>query len=771
MQLFSILETADPWKFEDPKIVKKRIFNDTSFLRHIKDVEEAYNNPLKPTVTNPIGNQNDHDFISDIKQFLINPGAYILSNNIIRKIIDALKIKWDIQCKECGKKFYEYFSSSWHGISAITGKSCQDKTSNYQLVISSPSLNGTLKVDYVVNYLKPYVKALSLHPEVPDWVIQFLDPNNLNEIAALSFSRAMMILGTSSNSHQLIDEITLKLYKSFGWKASVAYYLLYIEKINGIKHSYQPSVIVNQLIKSYDSNLSILQIMSRLYDIMISYNSLPPTFTADKGLVIKTLSKLSDHEKTFLTSILSTPIIELFIKNFNNGKYAHLGTKVTIEHLIIARRFYRTLRLFLLDIKQLEGINKNNADILRFLYNGEFTNVDVLIKFLQLLRAVRLLVPKKDIHTSNEPSDAVNSLFALISHKIMLTDSKPVLNFISKILEHPEFLKVIVKFQSYVNLNDFPMLSNSLYKVSIFHHTDVDIFNKSYDWWLEALNKSGFSIGGTEEEYTPYYAKGEKGDKQKTPQEKIASKLQDKGITRQLFGKSSASTKGLYRSHDRYAQEHPEWANKKFLSEYARGVRLAPLFKKIITNLNALPKQFKLVIHGRDGEAIYRVAQKVDSALASRMIYVLTSRPLTTQPAVIDKSYEKYVNKLIPKDVPGIHVDTGFAGSIPEWFKKNGWDVRRIALISADQFMVHALDYALMGRESISSEIRDTVLTDIEHSAQRLEELGYGSKSKWGDWRFSKNAPGFWARINGIVDNYKINESLVLNYMGMMLLS
>lgn len=201
----------------------------------------------------------------------------------------------------------------------------------------------------------------------------------------------------------------------------------------------------------------------------------------------------------------------------------------------------------------------------------------------------------------------------------------------------------------------------------------------------------------------------------------------------------------LFRLRDRRAQEDPIWATEQYPNTYRDGKFLAPLYTKILEALRKIPGP--LVIHGRDGETIYQVAKSVDPQLFERMIYVLSSRPLTTETSSHSPQYLAYLNALINKEVPMVHIDTGFAGSIPLWFRSHGWNVKDIKLISSN-----TLEYGLLGSESLNLELRTIVLDKIEHIKHRLIQA---TPDIWGQWIYSYDAPAFWVLVRGIVDGMK----------------
>jgi hypothetical protein len=213
--------------------------------------------------------------------------------------------------------------------------------------------------------------------------------------------------------------------------------------------------------------------------------------------------------------------------------------------------------------------------------------------------------------------------------------------------------------------------------------------------------------------------------------------------------------KAVFKKNDRRAQRNHRWAVAKYPKEYFRGLRLAPLYAEVIQELKKRIEQdpeLILAIHGRDGEMIYELAKIVDPALFKRMVYFITSRPLTSQRAVgpSDEAvvkHNEYITRILPKDKKALHVDTGFGGSIPDWFRSNGWNVSGVGLISAEK-----QDYALLDRSYHDHGLRKIVLDDLEHTPQRLAKIE--NIKEWGNLTYSKHAVGFWARLYGIIVGY-----------------
>lgn len=202
-------------------------------------------------------------------------------------------------------------------------------------------------------------------------------------------------------------------------------------------------------------------------------------------------------------------------------------------------------------------------------------------------------------------------------------------------------------------------------------------------------------------------------------------------------GSSAVHRRTLGRARDRVGRQSPRRKGE----EWERGLRLAPLFGRIIGALREIPG--RLVIHGRDCEAVLRVAERVAPDVAVRCRYILSSRPLTTQ-ASDTAAWDEYACRVVPKDEPATHIDTGFAGSIPEWMRKHGWAVTGIRLVSTE-----VTGYQLLGEESRAPALRGVVLMDLEHAPQRLVDPISGTVL--GKWDYSLDAARFWSRIEGIV--------------------
>ncbi len=215
---------------------------------------------------------------------------------------------------------------------------------------------------------------------------------------------------------------------------------------------------------------------------------------------------------------------------------------------------------------------------------------------------------------------------------------------------------------------------------------------------------------------------------------------------------ATTRTVATWRAHDRLAQRSPTWAIAQRPDEYTRGQRISAIMCAAVQWLHRtmLATTAPVVIHGRDCEILYHLAMRgrivrFSRSMRKRLRYVISSRPITThRPAnatwVAD--HTAYLRRLC---APGaIHIDTGFAGSIPRWINANIASIGEIRLISADdpsRAIPIADDLIPAGG------LRELVLSDLEHSSQRLERpnaWGIGQRT------YSQGAPGYWARLYGI---------------------
>lgn len=199
------------------------------------------------------------------------------------------------------------------------------------------------------------------------------------------------------------------------------------------------------------------------------------------------------------------------------------------------------------------------------------------------------------------------------------------------------------------------------------------------------------------------------------------------------------------RARDRLAQLDPEWAIQEAPEEYERGKQAAPLLSYVLNFLSQKHHREgkRIFVHGRDGELLAEILRRAGVPAA----YGLTPRSLTTDASwSSDKekvAYLNYLNRVCPRRA--VHVDTGFAGSVPKWMKKAGFDVDEIWLVSANE-----PKYQIpVDLSCLSAEVRNIVLDNLEHAAQRLMK-----PDRWrrGYVHYSKQAPGFWARLYGVAD-------------------
>jgi hypothetical protein len=200
---------------------------------------------------------------------------------------------------------------------------------------------------------------------------------------------------------------------------------------------------------------------------------------------------------------------------------------------------------------------------------------------------------------------------------------------------------------------------------------------------------------------------------------------------------SERAAHSINRALDRAAQRLPELAIKWHGWEYERGKRIAHIMAQVTERVKALVDEGHTVfIHGRDGELMYQLALRAGVSPAN-VRYGITSRPLTTQSGSVCENYREYLRATVPQEA--VHVDTGFAGSIPAWFRRHGWEVTSIQMVSAT-------DPENQMEISTKENLRDMVLRDLEHSAQRL-----ASPKQWPP-QYSHEAGGFWARLYGVCD-------------------
>ena len=198
------------------------------------------------------------------------------------------------------------------------------------------------------------------------------------------------------------------------------------------------------------------------------------------------------------------------------------------------------------------------------------------------------------------------------------------------------------------------------------------------------------------------------------------------------------------RFFDRYAQLDPEWAIQSFPYEYERGKRVAPIIRNVVLQIEDMIRSGEhVVIHGRDGELLYTMLTQTPGLDLSKVHYAITSRPLTTEASGISGKFLDYLKRSIPKNA--IHIDTGFEGSIPQWLDKRGFRVKYVRLVSAnnpsEQF-----------KSTLAPEfLRHIVLRDLEHSPQRLR-----TPRSFEKMRFSRGAPGYWARYFGVRDALRL---------------
>lgn len=219
----------------------------------------------------------------------------------------------------------------------------------------------------------------------------------------------------------------------------------------------------------------------------------------------------------------------------------------------------------------------------------------------------------------------------------------------------------------------------------------------------------------------------------------------------------SEEQKKLRRSRDRLAQRDPDWAISEFPSEYKRGRRIAKFLEEITDHVESLVKKGDaVVIHGRDGELLYDLLMRRPGIDKSKVRYALTSRPMTTMAMTVPEVYKDYLGRMVPKNA--VHIDTGFAGSIPRWLDEKGYQVKAIQMVSA----TNPHEQIPVSMRISDAERREIVLSDLEHSSQRLEnptqyhpadpEKNVPESGGFRGLVYSWAAPGFHARAYGVYD-------------------
>lgn len=137
-----------------------------------------------------------------------------------------------------------------------------------------------------------------------------------------------------------------------------------------------------------------------------------------------------------------------------------------------------------------------------------------------------------------------------------------------------------------------------------------------------------------------------------------------------------------------------------------------PIFEKIAIHLRDTDLIWELIVNDPRFEEIKNIG-----------VSVVSSRPLTTNKAAEKPEWFKsYLERQIPKNIPFLHFDTGFAGSIPKWMgnQENGWNVASIKLIAAND-RGNALKFFSTDADS---EITHSLIVNLfEHNAHRLENI------------------------------------------------
>lgn len=223
---------------------------------------------------------------------------------------------------------------------------------------------------------------------------------------------------------------------------------------------------------------------------------------------------------------------------------------------------------------------------------------------------------------------------------------------------------------------------------------------------------------------------------------------------------AKARLKAERRARDRLAKRDPEWAISEFPSEYKRGRRIAKFLEQIVDRIEELTKQGEtVVVHGRDGELLYDLLMRRPDIDKSKIRYAITSRPITTWSADMPltpehgkelRRYWDYLARMVPTGA--VHIDTGFEGSIPRWLDKKGFEVKSVQMVSANR----PEEQIVVSMPITDQERRAIVLSDLEHSSQRIDQLekfnpqtGAGG---FGDMIYSLAAPGYHARAYGVYD-------------------
>lgn len=202
------------------------------------------------------------------------------------------------------------------------------------------------------------------------------------------------------------------------------------------------------------------------------------------------------------------------------------------------------------------------------------------------------------------------------------------------------------------------------------------------------------------------------------------------------------------RLNDRLASEDPRIA-ESYPEDFDLGQRLAPLYKRIVSHLHQVwaENRLPIFVHGRDGEIVFHLLK--EQGVPTR--YAVTSRSLTTESQETNGKSMAYLRRVVPQKA--WHYDTGFAGSIPEWMRRNGWEVAGISLASSanHQYRIHGL--SKVAQESLGEDMRTVVLDMMEHQPQRLQ------KPNGLHMKFDTEAPRFWARLAGVRAGLQAQEA------------
>ena len=205
------------------------------------------------------------------------------------------------------------------------------------------------------------------------------------------------------------------------------------------------------------------------------------------------------------------------------------------------------------------------------------------------------------------------------------------------------------------------------------------------------------------------------------------------------------------RARDRLARRNPMWARKQAPNHYTKGVEAALGMVALVAGIVRLGAQFPLVvIHGRDLELVMPILRLFDLSFVVR--YAVTSRPITTYLYAGSEAWDlcmRFQRMQVPVDVPAAHVDTGFKGSVPAWFRKQGWNMARCELFCMDPNS-NAETYQMP--ETASRKHLASSSLECWGGDHRLAELTTDRDFLGFGLRYSATPERFWARANGVLD-------------------